>query len=277
MDRGGFEKEECMNGLSVQDHRRAPVTIGALMLAALFPPSAAALAVDEFTTDFRIVDCKFKTVGSNPYFILKPGRRLVYEGDGGRLLITVLPQTRRITLEIDGKSRTVNTRIVEEREFEDGELIEVSRNFFAICSKTNDVFYFGEEVDIYEDCEIVTHEGAWLAGQDGAQPGIIMPGTFLLGARYFQEIAPNVAMDRAENVEMGLTVDTPFGELENCVRVIETTPLEAGTSEKIYAPGIGLVVDGDLELVDVIEHVTGKDRKDDDCEGGGDEENGEEE
>jgi hypothetical protein len=244
------------------------LTACALSLA-LASPTAIAQEDGDFTTDFRIGDCKFKTVGWNPYFILKPGRRLVLEGGGERVLITVLRQTRRITMEIGGRSCTVNTRVVEEREFEDGELKEVSRNFFAICSKTNDVYYFGEEVDDYEDCEIVSHEGAWLAGVDGAMPGIIMPGTFLLGARYFQEIAPDVAMDRAENVEMGFDVETPFGELKDCVRVVETTPLEDGESVKIYAPGIGLVVDEDLELVEVIEHVRGRDE--DPCEGGGEE------
>ena len=34
---------------------------------------------EEFTTDFRLEDCKFKTRGINPYFILKPGYRLVLE------------------------------------------------------------------------------------------------------------------------------------------------------------------------------------------------------
>lgn len=55
------------------------------------------------------------------------------------------------------------------------------------------VFYFGEHVDIYHEDGTITHDGAWRAGQpdgDGlAKPGIIMPGRFLLGSRYFQEQA----------------------------------------------------------------------------------------
>ena len=46
-----------------------------------------------------------------------------------------------------------------------------------------------DRIVIVEDGRIVSHEGAWRAGVDGAQPGLIMPGTFLLGSRYFQEIA----------------------------------------------------------------------------------------
>ena len=76
----------------------------------------------------------------------------------------------------------------------------------------NDVFYFGEDVDIFENGTI-SHDGAWLAGVDDALPGLLMPGTFLLGARYFQEVASGVALDRSENVEMGLrmrTASTPL-------------------------------------------------------------------
>jgi len=47
------------------------------------------------------------------------------------------------------------------------------------------VYYFGEEVDIYLPNGQVVHDGAWEAGQAGALPGIIMPGTFLLGSRYY--------------------------------------------------------------------------------------------
>lgn len=205
----------------------------------------------QFTTEFRLKGCKFETEGANPYFILKPGYRLILEGeeDGEtvRVVITVLPKTKKIFLPNIGM---VRTRVVEERESVDGELVEVSRNFFAICRKTNDVFYFGEDVDIFNEDGTISHEGSWLAGVDGAEPGIIMPGTFLLGSRYFQEQAPDIATDRAEHVEMGLEVTTEAGTFNECVKVLETTPLEPGAeSEKIYAPGVGLVVDDVVELV----------------------------
>jgi hypothetical protein len=78
-----------------------------------------------------------------------------------------------------------------------------------------------------------------------------MPSVFTLGSRYFQEFAPGVAMDRAKHVETGLVVDTPAGIFENCIRIVETTPLEPGSeSTKIYAPGVGLIVDDVVELVE---------------------------
>lgn len=205
----------------------------------------------EFTTDFRLQDCQFKIDGVNPYFILKPHYHLLLEGeDEGeevRVLITVLTETEDIIL-TDG--RKIKTRVVQEMEWVDGELVEVSRNFFGICKNTNSVFYFGEDVDIFEDGELVSHDGAWRAGVDGAMPGILMPGTFLLGSLYFQEIAPGIALDQAENVAMGLTIETDASTFEDCVEVLETTPLEPGEeSTKIYCRGVGLIVDDEIELV----------------------------
>jgi hypothetical protein len=227
-------------------------TIARLLFGALLLLPLGAAAQDGFTSSFRIQDCRFLARGVNPHFILLPERQLVYEGEDEELFITVLERTRRITLPIGGKLRTIRAAVVEEREFEEGEIKEVSRNFFAICQKTGDVFYFGEEVDIYEDGEIVSHDGEWLAGQGGAMPGIVMPGTFLLGSRYYQEVAPGVALDRAEHVAEGLEVETEAGDFEGCVEVAETSPLEPGAeSTKRYCPGVGLVADDDLVLVEI--------------------------
>jgi hypothetical protein len=227
-------------------------TIARLLVAALLLLPLGAAAQDGFTSTFRLQDCRFLARGANPHFILEPERQLVYEGEDEELSITVLEQTRRITLPIGGRLRTIRAAVVQERELEDGELKEISRNFFAICEKTGDVFYFGEEVDIYEDGEIVSHDGAWLAGQGGALPGIIMPGTFLLGSRYAQEVAIGVAQDQAEHVAEGLAVETEAGDFEGCVEVTETSPLEPGhESTKVYCPGVGLVVDNDLVLVEI--------------------------
>jgi hypothetical protein len=119
--------------------------------------------------------------------------------------------------------------------------------------ETNDIFYFGEEVDNYEDGVLVDHDGSWRAGEDGAQPGILMPGRFLLGSRYFQEIAPDVALDRAEHTAMHLAVDVPAGSFAECVEVAETDPLSDSTEPdlKVYCPGVGMVRDEELELVEI--------------------------
>lgn len=192
--------------------------------------------------EFDLSRCTLQATGRSPYFILEPGFQLLLEGGDTRLMITVLDQTR----EVDG----VLTRAVEEREWKDGQLHEVSTNYFALCAETRDVYYFGEEVDFYEKGKVVKHEGAWLAGTNGNRPGLIMPGSPKVGMKYYQEFAPSVAMDRAEVVSLAEICHTPAGTFYNCLKIRETTPLEFWASEyKYHAPGIGLVRDEDLQLI----------------------------
>ena len=203
------------------------------------------MAENEYTRSFRAENCTFSSTGRNPFFILEPNFQLVLggedAGDAAQLMITVLNETR----EVNG----TQTRVIEERESVGGDLVEISRNFFAICEETNSVFYFGEEVDIYENGMIVDHEGAWRAGDGTNRAGIIMPGTVLLGARYYQEIAPGVALDRAEITDMGKAIQTPSGDFSDTLITRETSELEPDVVElKYYAAGIGLVQEEDLKL-----------------------------
>jgi hypothetical protein len=79
---------------------------------------------------------------------------------------------------------------------------------------------------------------------------MMLPGTPSVGMRYYQEQAPGAAMDRAEVVSVSETLIAPAGTFSKCLRTEETTPLEPKTKEdKVYAPGVGLVKDGALELV----------------------------
>ncbi len=221
-----------------------------LVLAALaggVPSSFAQTTSQKGWVDAFAVEKKdFVSSGSNAYFRLEPGYRLKLEGREGlrrvTLVITVLEETRIV----DG----VETRIVEERESKGGQLAEISRNFFAFNTVDRGVYYFGEEVDIYKNGQVVDHEGAWESGKNGARFGLMVPDRPIVGARFYQEIAPGVAMDRAEIVALDASLKTPAGEFEGCLKVAETTPLEAGKEYKIYAPGVGLVKDGSLRLVE---------------------------
>jgi hypothetical protein len=200
-----------------------------------------------FQRDFNLEQCTFVSEGVNPYFKLQPGYTLVLAGGSKdervRLRVRVLDATERVA--------GVTTRVVEEREWENGELIEVSRNWFAICRPHNSVIYFGEHVDNYENGQIVNHDGSWRAGVNGARPGVIMPGLPILGARHFQEIAPDVALDRAEVIEVNGVQRTPLRTFRGVLVTEESTPLEPGVFEtKAYAPGIGLIRDADLLLID---------------------------
>jgi hypothetical protein len=135
-------------------------------------------------TSFDLQNCDFVSSGENSYFVLEPEYQVILggqeEGEELQLVMTVLNETKVV----DG----VETRFVEEKETEGGNLVEVSRNYFAMCKPTNNAFYFGEDVDMYEDGKIVSHEGAWLAGQNGSKAGMIMPGKAEVGLKYYQEM-----------------------------------------------------------------------------------------
>ena len=222
-----------------------PAALGVLILGGVLnAASFTGPQGDAWQRTFNVTAADLATTGENQFFILKPGHQLTLEGrESGKtvtLVVTVLDETRVVG--------GIEARVVEERESENGALVEVSRNFVAIHRTTRDVYYLGEEVDIYRNGKIVDHEGAWLSGVNGARFGLMMPGTPLLGAKYLQEIAPKVAMDRAEIVSLTETLQTPAGKFERCLKTEESSAIEGGKEYKVYAPGIGLILSDNLKL-----------------------------
>ena len=225
-------------------HRTAWATalLGALAVLpgwAKEPPAATAAAWQD---DFGLATCKLNSSGRNPYFVLEPGHQLVLEGGAVRMQITVLDQTKVIN--------GVTTRIVEEREWEKGQLLEVSRNYYAICEQSGDVLHFGEDVEVYKNGQLQTSEGTWLAGSNGNRPGLVLPGNPRPGQRYYQEIAPGVTLNRGEVLSLNETCKTPAGTFSRCMKIRGTSGMDSKKLEyKFYAPEIGLVRDAKLRLV----------------------------
>lgn len=220
------------------------VPAGALLalLSSLTIASALPQNPDGWRDTFPVNKANFTDRGRNTYFILEPGHRLHLKDGQVTLTVIVLDETKVV----DG----VLTRVVEERESKNGQLIEVSRNYFAIEKTTNDVYYFGEDVDMYKKGEVVSHEGAWLSGQNGARFGLFIPAKPRIGDRFYQEFAPKVAMDRAEIVSLTEKVQVPAGTFKNCLRTKESSGIERGSESKWYAPGVGLIRDADFVLVE---------------------------
>jgi len=211
----------------------------------VIPAFADAADDDGWQDNFPLETYTMTATGENRYWSLKPGRYVVLgslEADGSELVvISVLDETEMV----DG----IETRVIEEREYKDGELAEISRNFFAMAEETKDVFYFGEDVDYYEDGEIINHAGEWRAGRNNARPGLYMPANPVVGMKYYMEYDPGTAMDRAEVFDTGATVETPKGTFDNCLVVTESSPLEPDDeSYKRYAPDVGMIFDDGLEV-----------------------------
>lgn len=192
---------------------------------------------------FAVDKANLADTGRNPYFILEPGYRLTFEHGKDTLIITVLDETKVV----DG----VKARVVEERETEGGQLAEVSRNYFAIDKMTHDLYYFGEDVDVYENGKVTGHEGAWLSGVNGARFGLMLPANPKPGDKYYQEQAPKVAMDRAEIISLTETAKVPAGTFSKVLHTRESSALESGSEDKWYAPDVGLIKDADFVLAKV--------------------------
>ena len=218
---------------------RATLAAASLLLGAA---ALTAQSGNEWQSSFPVDKAALGVAGNNPYFPLTPGYRLSYKHGNDTEVVTVLNETKTI----DG----VECRVVEDREEKGGQLAELTRDYYAIDRATGDVYYMGEDVDVYKNGKVAGHGGAWLSGVKGAKFGMMLPGQPKVGQKFFQEQAPGAGMDRLEIKSLTEKIATPAGTFENCILVEETTPLEKGvTDRKWYAKGVGPVRDADMLLV----------------------------
>ncbi len=193
----------------------------------------------------------FSTTIDNAFFPLAAGTELVLEGvdDGETVLVEITVDDPAVIENVAG----VDTLVMVETEYEDGELIEISRNFIAQAADGT-VCYFGEDVDIYENGVVVANTGAWRAGENGALPGILMPGNPQVGDTFYQESAPGVAEDMSSIVAFGDPIAVPAGDFDDTLTAKDCNPLEdAETDDKVYVRGIGLSIDDVAELTSYVQ------------------------
>lgn len=204
-------------------------------------------------TPFTLNPADFVAVIDNPYMPLVPGTTRIYEGkteDGTEHVeVTVLDETKVVM--------GVTVTVVRDTVTLDGALIEDTYDWFA-QDKAGNVWYFGEEVDNYENGVLTDHDGAWEAGMNGAQPGIVMfanPADYI-GEAYHQEYYAGEAEDMGEVISLNETVTTPFGTFTDVLQTKDWTPLEPDVLEhKFYAPGVGVIKELAVDSGEVIELI----------------------
>jgi hypothetical protein len=177
---------------------------------------------------------------NNPYFPLKPGTTFIYKSaDGSEVVRTsVMHQTKQVL--------GVTCIVVQDRSFIDGKLEERTLDYFA-QDKQGNVWYFGEDAKNFDKGHFLNTDGSWLAGVNGASPGIVMEAAPRVGDRYSQENAPGIAEDGAKVISNDSGAQVPFGSFHHVLVTAETTPLEPGFLErKFYVKGVGLVLSVDL-------------------------------
>ncbi|MCW3094648.1 MAG: hypothetical protein JWL77_266 [Chthonomonadaceae bacterium] len=188
---------------------------------------------------------------TNPYLPLSRLHQDILEGkeDGKKIRIerTMKPGTR--TFLVHGKK--VTARLMEDREFEDGKLTEVTLDYIAQADD-GAVCYMGEKVDEYTDGKVSGHKGAWLTGEHNALPGVLFPAHPKVGDTFHSENVPGIAVESDEIVSVDETVTVPSGTYKHCVKVKESVEGEE-PEYKYYAPNVGVVREvphgGDVRLI----------------------------
>ena len=180
---------------------------------------------------------EFTVAIDNPYWPMTPGTRWTYrevEGAGQvkRVVVTVTDRTKMVA---DG----IVARVVHDVATTHGRPAEVTDDWYAQDSAGN-LWYLGEKTAEYENGKVVSTEGSWEAGVDGAQPGVIMPARPQTGQAYRQEYYAGEAEDSAMVLSTDEQVQVPFGHFRAAILTKEVTPLEPDVVEyKLYAPNVG--------------------------------------
>src|SRR3954466_1063389 len=177
---------------------------------------------------------------TNNYWPMKPGDRWISsetdgKGDVLRVEVTVQDGTHEVASGIEA-------RVVHDLVTRAGAVVEDTIDWYAQDSHGN-IWYVGEQTAEYENGRVVSTEGSWESGVDGAQPGIAVPAHPLPGLAYRQEYRKGEAADRAVVLSTDEKVQTPTGTYTGALLTRETTPLEPDVAElKFYVPGVGQVL-----------------------------------
>jgi hypothetical protein len=175
----------------------------------------------------------------NPYWPMAKGSTWFYrESDASGAKQRVRVYVTNHTKEILGIQATVVHDVVRER----GHVIENTWDWYAQDACGN-VWYLGENTKEYENGVVVSREGSWEAGVDGAQPGVIVAADPEVGLTYRQEFYAGQAEDQAEILSVNEQAEVPFGHFNDVLLTKDFTSLHPNILEyKLYAKGVGPVL-----------------------------------
>jgi hypothetical protein len=247
-----------------------PAAVAVLAVAALTGGGAAATAdhpagrsrcpLPAFTSGAHyhphIDPARFGPRVTNPWFPLHVGTTYLFTGvKDGAPTVDVVTVTRR-TRVVD----RVRTRIVADRLFANGRLLERTSDYYAqdVCGN---VWYFGEDTaELDPHGRPVDTSGSFHAGIDGAEPGVFMPARPRVGQRFRQEWYQGEAEDTFVVRDLSAPVTVPAGHFRHALRTEESTALEPGVRDvKYYVRGIGEVSEeaatGPTETLHLVETI----------------------
>jgi hypothetical protein len=185
---------------------------------------------------------EFASRVDNPWFPLQPGTTYVYrgrkDGDATREQVAVFTETKTI---LGVRATVVSDKLYARRGGRWG-IAERTRDWYAQDRRGN-VWYLGEATaEIGPGGAVVSREGSWQAGVDGARAGIFMPAHPRRGQSGVQEMYAGEAEDHFRVLSLSASVRTPAAMSGHALLTREWTPLEPGVVDhKLYVRGIGTV------------------------------------
>jgi hypothetical protein len=186
----------------------------------------------------RLDPGQFTTRIDNRWWPMTPGSRWTYRETDGQ------GSTQRVQVTVTGQTRTISgvqARVVHDVVTEDGQLVQNTYDWYAQDDKGN-VWYLGEDTKEYEGGKVVSTEGSWEAGVDGAQPGILLPADPRRDMAYRQEYHKGQAEDAARVLSLDMRAEVPAGSFDQLLTTQDSTPLEPKLLEQVLRARVGPVL-----------------------------------
>jgi len=221
----------------LQKSRFLPSLLGLAVAGAV----VAVLVLKVFKKDGyhpHVIPLDFVAGVSNPHFPLLAGQTRHYAVAGEAGLEMTVKATANTKSVMGILCLGVQDRVIVDQRF-----VEDTWRWYA-QDRDGNVWYFARETKKY-DYEVMTEDWSWLAGSEGAKPGMVMVGhpADHLNKEYRLEYAPGVEEEKALLIGLTETVTVPYGTFSNCLKIKVYSDLVPGRFEfRYYASGIGLVL-----------------------------------
>jgi hypothetical protein len=221
----------------------------AVLTAAL---TLAACTSDESAPKGEVPAFSNPTEITNSYLPFAERGRWVYEGTANDepylIEVAVTPATRTI----EWGENSTETLVVRRRQLVNGLLMQEALVHYA-QDDGGGVWSFGQDVDNFKEGELADHEGSRLAGADGVEPVLVMPGDPQGGQAFSGEDVLGLdTLKRHEIVSLTERVEAPDGPVDTGLVVATVQPGGAKEEERVFVPDVGLVLarsaDGELSL-----------------------------
>ena len=183
----------------------------------------------------------------NLYFPKLRGLTYVYQTENKDILVTNETSTSLNTLTIQGIvcNITYNREWTYVKSLNRKLITRETYDFYAWDNQGN-VWYFGRDQFNYLHNSNWSYagmnmKGSWLAGKNGAIPGIVVPANPQTVLNQEQGINKNLLASKVLGISTSISTD--LGNYNNCLKIQVSSPVSQSNVEtRYFAPKVGLII-----------------------------------